>query len=109
MADFLESHEGRFDPPDGQVMLNVWPPVGVNQKQWLADMARICGHAKKLAQDKYFFVRKSCGQVVLDFNVYRDKVCKRRQVGTRTVPAQPEREEPVYEWDCPDSLLREES
>lgn len=44
------------------------------------------------------------------FTVYssRDAVCERKQVGTkiipakeaRIVPAEPEREEPVYEYDC---------
>jgi hypothetical protein len=31
-------------------------------------------------------------------------VCEMVQVGTRTVPATPEREEPIYERRCPDPL-----
>lgn len=47
------------------------------------------------------------GGITVRAVVERQAVCERVQVGTRTVPAvsYPARDEPVYEYKCPESLL----
>lgn len=42
------------------------------------------------------------GNVALEFNVEREQVCRKVQVGTKHIPATEARDEPVYEWQCTD-------
>lgn len=71
------------------------------------------GFNAKNADDNDFIMSRDFGEFKLELCVDREKVCHRVQKGTRvveatperTVPAQPAREEPIYEWVCPDSIL----
>ena len=85
--------------------LNVF---GVTKEQ-LQIFAKVAGKVSKSAFESVFYLRKGfSGDIHLDFNAERDQVCKRVVVGTklipatseRIVPAQPEHEEEIVEWNC---------
>jgi hypothetical protein len=72
---------------------------------------------KKFTNDLvYYNVELIPNKLTLNFYTLRDNVCKKRVVGTRTVPefilkgtastVIPEHEEEIIEWDCPESLLK---
>ena len=73
----------------------------------IAEQVRLLGGTwKKIYGPIFFSARQQIGCLNLDLYIYRERVCTRKQVGTRIIPACEEREEPVYEWDCPkDPLL----
>ena len=88
-------------------------------KEQLAAVAK-AGNVEKTYSDTAFTLKKEFGEyerVSLYFNAEREKVCVRKQVGTRIVEARPAEiihreavpahEEPIYEWEC-SSLLAEE-
>jgi hypothetical protein len=108
LADYLESNEAVPLPYLGQF------DAFVCNKDELADAARAMGSCDKVASGAWFYLRKSFSAgIQLHVNINRDIVCERVQTGTKKVkmPAQqalPEREvdEPVYEYHCPDSIMR---
>ena len=69
------------------------------------EQVRAIGTAKKIFDAEFIKLRVDGDGFALRFVQYRSKVCTKKLVGTKTIPATPEREEPVYEWDCPESLL----
>jgi hypothetical protein len=74
------------------------------------DAARVLAALKpceKRYGEEMFFIERKFGPVKLRYAFYRDKVCTRRVVGTRVIPAQeiPERIEEIVEWDCGEPLL----
>ena len=75
-------------------------------KDEIAEQVRLLGGSwKKRYGDTFFSVDREVGCLGLSLNIYREKVCTRKQVGTRIIPASEEHEEPVYEWDCPQEPL----
>jgi hypothetical protein len=114
MADFLEAHPSLYEIPGlaGGLTLNLF----VDSKEQLADAARAIGKlSKRVSGDYYYVQREFSGNVTLDVNASRQKVCEKVVVGTKVIPAQPERVLPAepeqvveeYEWVCPKSLLSE--
>lgn len=102
IADFYSAHTELPLPQD--LGLYVWlsefsedkRPVRVRLAEW----ARALGRADKYATDSAFGLQRLFGGVQLKVLASRESVCVARQIGTRIVPAQEEREVPVYEWDC---------
>lgn len=101
LLDFLEEH------PHLQPNHYMWPiTFWAETPEELAAAARDMKVVTKEASDLFFtLTRDFGGGVQFSVRIPRAQLCTRRQVGTRIVPAQPEHEEPVYEWDCPDSIL----
>ncbi len=63
----------------------------------------------------WFTLRRTfCDDLRFDVSIKRDEVCRKIVIGTkiepateeRLIPAQPEREVPVEEWICDESILR---
>lgn len=73
-------------------------------------LSRALGTFTKTADDNYFnCTRNFDGGVKIQVYIARSQLCEKVQVGTKiipAVPAQPEREAPVYEWRCGDSAKR---
>lgn len=82
----------------------------------LARLGSLMGTAEKTTSGSFVGLRRRFGPVELKVQAFHEDVCERVQVGTR--PAEkvklPEGatwqteivEEPVYEWRCPESILR---
>ena len=80
------------------------------KKRFLRDVPKM-GEFKREESDHSLCLKKSFGPVRFKLEARRELVCVRRQVGTTKIPAQPaqpaqpERETPIFEYDCPPSLL----
>jgi hypothetical protein len=64
------------------------------------DMMAGTGTWDKDYNGEYLSYIREFGGMDYRITVARDQVCERVQVGVRHVDAQPERDEPVYEWKC---------
>ncbi len=63
-----------------------------------------------------FILRKQVGDFTIEFNFKREEVCKKVLKEVKVLPAEPartveieatpERTEEVWDWECPDSILR---
>lgn len=84
-----------------------------------AEVIRKFGAMDKVVSESHpnlFILRKKEDGFVVEFNFNRNDVCRQVKVGEKVLPAEPaktinieakpERVEPIYEWQCPDSLLR---
>lgn len=58
------------------------------------------GQWKKTTASDLLYLRRRFGPFTLEAVIDQRDVCTRRVVGTRIVPASPERLEEVVEWDC---------
>jgi hypothetical protein len=72
-----------------------------------AIMGDIPGDWVKEYQGDYVIYTKTFGNniwpnpdVTFRLTVSRDQVCTRKEVGTKIIPASPQREVPIYEWEC---------
>lgn len=95
-ADFLAE---RPEFPLLNFNLETW----INQKGLLKAAVRQMGNAEKIYGQSWMCFRKQFGPIKIDLNTCRDTVCTKVQTGTKVVPAIPaipEHEEPVYEWEC---------
>ena len=105
LAGFLERHPDM--PRPGTVRVDIW----VDTKEEFRKVARTLGSAEKLDQFDWLYVlRKHFSETVqLDLNITRGLVCERIVTGTRVVPETftPERVEQIFEWTCPDSIMKE--
>lgn len=79
----------------------------VGNKESLRQYAERLGSFEKVEQGSYFVLRRWFGNIKFEVNIARDKVCRRVKVGEREVPAKPAHTKPIYEYECPDSLFRE--
>lgn len=77
-------------------------------------LARALGSFTKEASSSYTSVRKQLESgVMVSVSAPREKVCKKIVIGKRKlaaepetiIPAKPEREEDVVEWECPESFV----
>ena len=111
MADFLEAHQ--LTKLDGAYGVNMY----ARSPEDLREAVRLLGSCEKKVNGDYLWFRKHFSPTVyLDVNCNHELVCKRVLKGTKVipateaqvieVPAKPERVEEVYEWICPDSILR---
>lgn len=82
------------------------------------ELKRAClaigGKLTKGATESFFYMRKDFRSIHYDINADRGEVCERVVIGTRTIPAepertvtvaaQPERVEEITEWRCGEVL-----
>jgi len=100
LADLLEKHP---DIPEPIMSANAF----VDTREELAKVARL-GFWEKCEQGEWFILaRNFSAGLRLEVNINRSKVCKRKVVGTRVVPARPERTEEIIEWICAPILPEE--
>lgn len=99
LAAFLEQHP-TVEAPRYNI-LNVF----VNSRDELATAARGASW-EKVYNENWFSLRKTfCEDLALEINAGRETVCRKVVKGTRTIPAQPEREVEDVEWICEDASL----
>ena len=98
LADYIE--EGRMDD---EYLPNVRLDFFSYDKDHFDSFAsRIGGRREKVLQGSYAIVRRNFGPHTIEVNIKRDAVCQRIEVGERVVPAQEERVEKLFEWECPE-------
>lgn len=84
--------------------IHVFPEQGK-----FAEAVRRLGNCKKEFIGAWAYgVKKFGNSLEIRVCADRGKVCERVKVGTRIIPAQPEQEIDVYEWHCPESILKGE-
>lgn len=79
-----------------------------------AKNARLLGSFTKESGSGYLNLFRNFGPIRFEVTIPHAKICKRVVVGTRVIPAEPERVIPakpehieeLYEWHCPDSVLK---
>ncbi len=111
MADYLESHE--FDLGGGIGFGSPELYLFTDGSGFLENVKRMGGFTREFNDYSAQAVRKF-GDAKFIIHASRPAVCEKVEVGVRVVPAtpqriieaQPERVEPVYEYKCPESLLR---
>lgn len=113
LADFYEQNP-ELDLPNGFDRLDVWLDKK-NAASAILRLVHAAGKVEKVEYGEQLAFRTNVAGFNLDFNIAREVVCERVQVGTkvipeRIIPAQaeeivPEHEEPVYAWEC-GSLLK---
>ena len=96
---------------------NLKTPSALTINVWAADKAELTkfaisgGKWNKVFAGGYFWVSRIFGNITLEVNIPRSEVCRQVETGTRIIPArpaEPEREEPIYEWVCDASPLLSE-
>lgn len=104
LADWFMKHPEVKVPPN-EIRVHVW------EKEPLVAAARAMGKSDKDFGSLFVEVSRDFGPIKLVYQTYRDKVCTQRVVGTRHHEARlvGAYDEPIVEWDCPDSLLAPES
>jgi len=105
MADFLENNPHLIQYYGGVAIHNF--AEDVNELKVMATG----GKWDKESSGGYFTLRKDFGPHHISINAIRDEVCERVEVGVETVevydPDAPKITvtRPVYEWNCPESIL----
>lgn len=105
MADWLEAHSEVQIP---SIDVTVWSFGGRTFQQAVAAL----GAFDKEYTDSFVRAVVRFGALRLVFSDWRETVCQKVQTGTRHVDArtivteEPEHDEPVYEWRCPESWLK---
>jgi hypothetical protein len=113
LADFYEQNP-ELELPNGFDRLDVWLNKD-NAAAAIRRLVKVVGKVEKINFGNSIAFRTCVAGFVLDFNVQREVVCERVQIGTKTIPERiiaavaeeivPEHEEPVYAWEC-GSLLK---
>ena len=108
--DWLEANPGPGVSHD-LVLVSV-----CSDAEW-ASAIRWIGKAEKGANSDFFTLKRRFGSIVLDLYRRRELVCEKVKVGEKSYPAEPAktveipakeaRVEDIYEWKCPESILRE--
>lgn len=113
MADWLEGRE--FDLSSGVGFGNVEVYLFTNGSTFLSNVRRMGGFVREFNDYAAQAIRKF-GNARFVVHTSRETVCEKIEVGVKVIPAQAERiipaqaEKivPVYEYRCPESLLRDE-
>jgi hypothetical protein len=104
LADFYEKHP---DIPPSRYSISCYD---FDEKEDAARLVRTLGHVEKKYEDSMFYIIKRFGEIKLEFCFLREKVCTRRVVGTKEIPARviecAARTEEIVEWDC-EPVLKE--
>lgn len=109
VADFLEARPSLKNLAIGGINLFAY----VWNKEEFANQVRVMGTGEKAVHGNDLHFSKKFGSIELAIFSDRETVCDRVQVGekiipaqeevtipAKTIPAQPERIEPIYEWKC---------
>lgn len=99
IADWLEQHPNV--PLPNTMALNCL----MMRREDFGPASRGSGPWEKAATESFFVLRHKFQVMSVDLYAYRGKVCERVVVGKKVIPAQPEREEDIVEWHCPESIL----
>lgn len=110
MADQMESIQDMDEITYGGIQLNCF----VKDADGLATVGRRIGKFTKMSGDNYFWIRKKFPNgAEIDFVIAHDKICKRIEEKIvvpakpeRILPAEPEHEETVVKWECPESIFQ---
>ena len=102
IADWIEAH------PDIEVPETELSGYGMHSKEDAAKVLMALKPCKKLYGDSLFSIVREFGPITLKFVFSRNQVCTPRVVGTKVVPATPERiieampehVVEIIEWDC---------
>lgn len=115
LAEFLEKHPEAPTPSSLTVDVFVYNDLGSPPAESvLQAVAKTPGGCAKEVTDSFFTIVKSfAGNVDYAVNASRGSVCRRVQVGVKKVKVpdpdvfvpQVEVEQPVYDYECPGSLL----
>lgn len=107
-ADYLDARDfGELDFTSPTFLIRAETPAEFKKH------ARAMGSFEKSADAGYFNAIRRFGEIKLELFIVRDLVCKRIEKGTRIIPGEPERvipatpdrTEPMYEYECPDTIL----
>lgn len=103
LADFLDAHPDLPIPTWGGVRVNVF----IEKDHLKAVLAAAPGvrWEKRQIGDYYSLRTSFTGDCNYDVNIDREQVCRKVVTGSRTEPAQPEREVEEFHWECTDSIL----
>ena len=100
VAGITEDVQASYDRYCGPRVL-VWATSAEQLADRVRAVTRIVGKLEKEESDNGLILVGAHGDVAVKVKPYSfANVCERVQVGVRTV------EEPVFEWRCPDSVLR---
>jgi hypothetical protein len=114
MIEFLAANPDLPPAIISEQRIDFWPTHhGIDA----AEVIRRYGSMEKVVEsihDTLFILRKQMDGFRVEFNFHRETVCTRVKVGQKVtpakpavvLPAEPEKVEDVYEWKCPESLLR---
>ena len=113
-ADFLEARPELIEHfPDLYLFSNTF-----YDKTAFSKVAKVFGAANKSSDEWHYKLEKNLPSgAFLRLSGSRESVCTRVKVGVKVIPAKPEtiipaKEETVeeiYEWQCPDSILKPET
>ena len=99
LADWYEGHPEAPQPYESHLLtFNTGSREGVQRV-----LQAFGGSWDKEAASGLMYFRSTFGPFKLKMYIGQEAVCTRRLVGVKTLPArpaEPEREVPVYEWDC---------
>lgn len=107
VADFLESNSHL----KGNICASsVY--IFCDEPQQLAQWAAAFGTFRKSADEHYLNVNRDFGMIQVQATIKHEMACEKivekkiiAAKPERTLPAEPEREEEVVKWHCPDSIL----
>lgn len=109
-ADWLESNPDVPTP----VFPQRFDVFCLNKEQMVATCRAVGGKMKKGVTESFFYLRKDFRTIHYEVNALRDNICDKVVIGTRTIPAepertvtiaaQPERTEEITEWRCSEVL-----
>lgn len=117
LADFLESKEfpeswinsygGEESYPNPYLSLFVY------KKEDFSLFSKLIGGFKKSVTDSFLSFEKEGSSFSMMVHGSRENICERVKIGTKIIPAkeeeiipaEPEKEEDVYEWKCPESFI----
>lgn len=78
----------------------------VDTREELAVVARAASWQKGWDKEDWFVLRREfAGDVALEVNIERERVCRKVVTGTQILPAQPERTVETYEWACDEPAI----
>ncbi len=103
LADWLEARPSLRTPCVPEFNVFAYSREDFNEQ------LRLMGSGEKDQVGGYLTVEKAFGPVVFALNISQNEVCTRTQVGVREVEAQKARTVPIYEWECPESFMKEAS
>jgi len=109
IADYLESRPFDEDLEYG----DIYKTVFCRNKAEFGRTVAAAGNVEKNAEGNYLDANIMFGYSKLQFTIAKKLTCQRIKVGEKTipateeftVPAEPERVEEVYRYECPDSFL----
>lgn len=95
LANWLEDHPGIEAPyaMGGAVFVEL-----AEARDFMAEAPG--GWDKRDSGDYWAYGRQFAGHVTYTAYVARENLCRKVQIGTKTVDAVPEHDEPIYRWEC---------